>query len=131
MIRIVRLHHYSVLVQDLQRALDFYTGLLGLRVNQSRPQLGYPGAWLDVGDCQIHLMQLPVSPTNNQPVPHGGRDRHIALEVVEIEALKMALEHAAIPYTVSKSGRQALFCRDPDGNAIEFLMPPASSKDSG
>ncbi|MGR9099900.1 MAG: VOC family protein, partial [Gammaproteobacteria bacterium] len=27
-------------------------------------------------------------------------------------------------YTLSKSGRQALFCRDPDGNALEILELP-------
>lgn len=26
-----------------------------------------------------------------------------------------------IPYTRSRSGRTALFCRDPDGNALEFI----------
>ncbi|MEE8429299.1 MAG: glyoxalase, partial [Gammaproteobacteria bacterium] len=30
------------------------------------------------------------------------------------------LESAGIPYNQSRSGRQALFCRDPDGNALEF-----------
>ena len=35
-------------------------------------------------------------------------------------ALETALECAGISYTRSRSGRQALFCRDPDGNALEF-----------
>jgi len=34
--------------------------------------------------------------------------------------VRAALEKAGVPYSMSKSGRAALFCRDPDGNAIEF-----------
>jgi len=29
-----------------------------------------------------------------------------------------------VPYTLSRSGRRALFCRDPDGNAIELVEVP-------
>ena len=32
-----------------------------------------------------------------------------------------ALEAKKISFTLSKSGRKALFCRDPDGNAIEVI----------
>ncbi len=32
-----------------------------------------------------------------------------------------SLEAAEIPFTLSSSGRRALFCRDFDGNAFEFV----------
>ena len=35
-----------------------------------------------------------------------------------------ALADAGVVYTMSKSGRAALFCRDPDGNGIEFMETP-------
>jgi catechol 2,3-dioxygenase-like lactoylglutathione lyase family enzyme len=53
---------------------------------------------------------------------HGGRDRHIALAVDDLAAVKAALEAAGVPYTPSRSGRAALFCRDPDRNALEFVQ---------
>jgi glyoxylase I family protein len=31
------------------------------------------------------------------------------------------LNQAGVTYTLSQSGRRALFCRDPDGNALEFI----------
>jgi glyoxylase I family protein len=31
------------------------------------------------------------------------------------------LEKAEIKFTRSKSGRRAMFCRDPDANALEFI----------
>jgi glyoxylase I family protein len=37
------------------------------------------------------------------------------------EALKARLEAAGVSYTLSRSGRRALFVRDPDGNALELM----------
>lgn len=111
----------SLVVSDTQRALAFYRDLLGLEVDGRRPDLGYPGAWLQVGEYQIHLLQLPnPDPVEGRP-EHGGRDRHLALRITDIEGVKRALTTAGIAYTTSRSGRQALFCRDPDGNALELI----------
>lgn len=117
----VQLHHVSILVKDTARALAFYEGLLGLPVNPDRPDLGYPGAWLQLGEAQIHLLELPdPDPAEGRPA-HGGRDRHFALTVPDLERIARALEQAGIPFTRSRSGRRALFCRDPDGNAVELI----------
>lgn len=113
--------HASVIVADTQRALWFYRDVLGLQVNPDRPDLGYPGAWLDVGSQQIHLLELPnPDPTSGRPL-HGGRDRHTAFAVDDFDAVRAALDRAEVSYTSSKSGRQALFCRDPDGNTLELI----------
>lgn len=120
-VKISQLLHASILVQDIAQALRFYVGILGLVIDESRPDLGYPGAWLQLGAQQLHLLQLPnPDPTHNRPA-HGGRDRHIAVAINSIEALQQTLDAAQITYTKSKSGRRALFCRDPDGNALEFI----------
>lgn len=113
--------HASLVVSSTQRSLEFYCDVLGLPVDKQRPNLGYPGAWLQVGAQQIHLLELPnPDPVESRP-EHGGRDRHIALSVNSIDELKNVLTDNRIPYTQSKSGRRALFIRDPDGNALEFI----------
>lgn len=118
---ILRVHHASLIVADTARSLRFYRDLLGLAVDAARPDLGYPGAWLWVGDQQIHLLELPnPDPVADRPA-HGGRDRHLALLVEDLEALAQALEAAGVACTRSRSGRAALFCRDPDGNALELI----------
>jgi glyoxylase I family protein len=53
------IHHATLLVSDMPLAIAFYRDLLGLSVDPKRPDLGFPGAWLQVGGQQIHLMQLP------------------------------------------------------------------------
>lgn len=116
--------HATVIVADLEKSLYFYCGLLGLEVNPNRPDLGYPGVWLDVGEQQLHLMQLPnPDPVAGRP-EHGGRDRHIAFAVANLEELCQRLDDAGAAYTRSNSGRTAMFCRDPDGNALEFIEAP-------
>jgi len=66
------------------------------------------------------LLQLQnPDPVTGRP-EHGRRDRHIAFSVTELEGLHLAREQAGIPYTWTRSGRQAIFCREPDGNLLEF-----------
>lgn len=118
---IISLHHVSVLVSETDRSLRFYRDTLGLDVAPTRPDLGYPGAWLWIGDQQLHLLELPnPDPVTGRPA-HGGRDRHCAFTIRSLDALRARLDASAVAYTLSKSGRRALFCRDPDGNALEFI----------
>lgn len=119
--QILELHHASILVADTERSLRFYRDILGLAVIPERPDLGYPGAWLRVGRGQIHLLELPSpDPVQGRP-SHGGRDRHLAMTVSDLGPLTACLEAAQVGYTLSRSGRRALFCRDPDGNALELI----------
>jgi len=113
--------HCSLIVADTAKALEFYTGILGLQVDASRPDLGYPGAWLQLGSGQIHLLEVPNPDSVDNRPAHGGRDHHVALQVSNLDKLILRLEQAGITYSKSKSGRAALFCRDFDGNAIELL----------
>ncbi len=121
MSRFVELHHASLLVADLSRALHFYVDVLGMEVDETRPTMGFNGAWLKVGSQQLHLLELPnPDPVSGRPA-HPGRDRHTALLVSGLEELVERLERAAVNFTHSRSGRKAVFCRDPDGNAVELI----------
>ncbi|WP_022949579.1 VOC family protein [Methylohalobius crimeensis] len=115
------LHHASILVSDTQKSLEFYCGVLGMTQTE-RPDLPFPGAWLQIAEHQqIHLLELPSPDSTSGRPEHGGRDRHFALIVPDLEAIRRRLDDAGIFYSMSKSGRRALFCRDPDANAVEFI----------
>lgn len=123
--RILALHHVSIIVSDTATALGFYRDLLGLDVDDSRPDLGYPGAWLHINAAQqIHLLEVPNPESGLIRPAHGGRDRHLALWCDDLDQLAQRLKTANIAYSRSKSGRQALFCRDPDDNAVEIMQHP-------
>ncbi|KAK4257824.1 hypothetical protein QN277_007360 [Acacia crassicarpa] len=124
---VVSVHHVGILCENLERSLDFYQNVLGLKINEARPhdKLPYRGAWLWVGSEMIHLMELPnPDPLTGRP-EHGGRDRHTCIAIRDVSKLKIILDEAGIPYTLSKSGRPAIFTRDPDTNALEFTQVDA------
>lgn len=120
--KVVGILHATVISADLDRSRAFYEGILELNPRADRPNMSFDGIWYDVGPRQqIHLMRL-ANPDAGVPRPeHGGRDRHTALAVEDVDGLRIKLEAAGIPYTRSQSGRPVIFCRDPDQNALEFI----------
>jgi len=119
---ITALLHAGLLVSDLVRSKIFYESVLGLTPYPHRPALPYPGEWYELGGGQqLHLMNLPNPDAASVRPEHGGRDHHIALAVTNMAELKSRLDAAGVTYTASKSGRVALFCRDPDLNTLEFI----------
>ena len=126
MIRVTAFSHVSVVVGDTTRALAFYHGVLGLPVSRHRPSLSVAGAWLELGQGQqLHLLEC-AGAGRDAAERHAGRDYHFALAVAGVDAAIAALEAAGIGFTLSRSGRRALFCSDPDGNAIELVEQAAA-----
>ncbi len=122
-INILSLNHASFIVADTEKALGFYRDILGLK-QIDRPDLGFPGAWLQLGTQQIHLLELDnPDPKEGRPM-HGGRDRHIALNALALAPIQEALDKSGVVYTMSISGRRALFCRDYDANTVEIIEQP-------
>lgn len=111
--------HHAVIISDLDKSRHFYGDILGLEEDTRRPEMSFEGLWFKVGAQSIHCLLLKnPDPVEDRP-EHGGRDRHVCLMGLDINALSEQLEQHYIDYTRSKSGRRAIFFRDPDGNAIE------------
>lgn len=115
--------HATFLTADLAKSRVFYEDVLGLQSDPNRPTMSFDGVWYDVAPSQqIHLMLLPNPEAGLQRPAHGGRDRHVAFAASDLVKLVERLGQAGIAYTLSSSGRRALFCRDPDGNTLEFIV---------
>jgi len=122
------IHHASLIVTDCDISLSFYVEILGLKVDPDRPNLGYPGAWLVIGNHnkqQLHLMEFPElaakQKADRNRQAHPGHGPHLALAVEDLSVIQTRLEQEHIEYSLSRSGRLALFCADPDGNTIELI----------
>ena len=117
------LHHCGVLVCDAELARRFYIDVFGFSDESfMRPTtLPYPGAFLKCGSSQIHLMQLSNPDADSSRPSYVGRDRHIAISLRSIDSLRRRLDRHGIEYSLSSSGRRALFCRDADQNGYEFV----------
>jgi len=121
-VAVLSIHHVSLVVANTRQSIAFYRDLLGLEVCDGRPELGFPGAWLKIGEQQIHLLEVPnPDPVDNRP-EHGGRDRHLAMAVDNLAEIENLLQLKGIAVSKSRSGRAALFCRDPDGNGVELIQ---------
>ena len=112
---ILGVHHVSINVTDVDAALAFYTGPLGLRVRADRPDFGFGGAWLDAGDQQIHLIEAPTPQNLGQ---------HLALRVADLEATVAELRSHGIDVTDPSPVGPGLqsFLTDPSNNAVELYQ---------
>ena len=55
------IHHVSINVKDVDAAIEFYVGVLNLEL-LTRPDLGFPGAWIQAGGQEIHLLGIDSGP---------------------------------------------------------------------
>jgi len=117
----MKIAHIALLVSDLERAAQFYEQVLDLQ-RIERAKLAFDGIWYGLeGGQEIHLMLLDNPYQDCIKPQHGGRDNHVAMQTDDLVLITARLDSYAIPYSMSKSGRAALFCRDPDGNTIELF----------
>jgi len=112
-----KLLHASMLISDLERSRRFYNGVLGLK-EKPRPAFDFPGAWYDLGECELHLIvtRETLPPAEARP----SRDFHVSFLIDDYEATKRALLNAGVPFREGSSGLAQIFVRDPDGNLIEL-----------
>ena len=115
--------HHSVISSNLEKSKVFFLDVLGLEIAPGRPPLPYDGAWFKMGKHgqTLHCLCVPDPDLGAQRPAHGGLDRHVAIKITDLQPLIARLEHYGVAYSKSKSGRNAIFLRDPDGNAIEVI----------
>ncbi len=119
----VRIGHVHLKVADLQRALDFYHGVLGLRVTQ---RYGSNAAFMAAGDYHHHIAVNTWESLGGSPPPPGATGLfHTAILYPTRAALAGALRRVlaagieldgASDHGVS----EALYLRDPDQNGVEL-----------
>lgn len=115
------IHHISMIVSDIEQSKIFYCDVLKLEIDPNRPKMSSEGLWLNINEQQqIHLLLTDDPYKSVQRPEHAGLDRHVALKVKNFDDMKKHLKENGIAYTLSKSGRKALFCHDPDKNTLEI-----------
>jgi len=111
--RPLAVHHVSINVPDVDRAVAFYTGVLGGSVREDRPDFGFSGAWIDIGGNQLHLLEAAV--------PHA-LGQHFAIQVDDLDDVVAELRAGGIDIADASPvgpGRQT-FVADPAGNTVEL-----------
>ena len=125
----VSIGHVHLKVADLERAVHFYSGVLGFEVTQ---RYGSQAAFLSAGGYHHHIGLNTWESRGGQPPPPGTTGLyHVAVLYPTRAALADALRRltaAGIPLDgASDHGvSEALYLRDPDGNGVELYRdrPP-------
>jgi catechol 2,3-dioxygenase-like lactoylglutathione lyase family enzyme len=112
-------HHVSINVTNVDVALDFYVGVLGLRARSDRPDFGFGGAWLDAGGQQVHLIEGEVPKGNGE---------HFAILVGDLDATITELRGRGIKVSDASpvGANLQAFLTDPAGNLVELHQASAN-----
>lgn len=116
---IVGMNHFTILAEDRQQTMDFYTGLLGL-TEGPRPDMGFPGAWLYAGGSHAVLHIVFGRPL---PAQRAGVIDHIAFSATGLAAVKSRLDAHGLSYDLRRlpgGSSWQLFCFDPNGARVEL-----------
>ena len=115
-----RVDHVSFAVRDLARSLEFYRGVLGLEL-APRPDLGIPGAWLQAGDAQVHLIEVPGDfDAGTPPAALNPAAGHAAFGIDDYETALAKLRSHDLDVLALGATSGQMWVRDPDGNIIEL-----------
>jgi catechol 2,3-dioxygenase len=119
----VEIGHVHLKVADLQRALDFYMGVLGFALQQ---KYGTQAAFISAGGYHHHIgLNTWESKDGKPPAPGTTGLYHFAIRYPTRAALADALRRlieAEYPLTgASDHGvSEAIYLTDPDGNGLEL-----------
>lgn len=119
----VRIGHVHLKVADLDRALDFYHGVLGLEITQ---RFGGQAAFLSAGGYHHHLgLNTWESAGGKPPAPGTTGLYHVAIlyptRALLADALRRVLAAGIELDGASDHGvSEALYLRDPDDNGVEL-----------
>lgn len=139
-------HHIGITVPDLDRAIEFYNGVLGLDfVNEPSPvfddpalgvAVGVPGGGLRqvslaLGEAVVELLEYTQPPAPNEsPLPQNGLGaQHLAFQVDDAEATKRELEAKGVEFLSEVNvvdegvlaGWRWVYFRDPFGISLELV----------
>lgn len=124
-----RMLHTMLRVRDLQRSLDFYVGILGMRVLRRREDVPGQYTLLFVGyedESQGAVLELTHN-WDGRDYALGTAYGHVALGVDDLQQAVQALAGAGVPITrppgplAGDPGEQIAFIEDPDGYRIELI----------
>lgn len=123
-----RIGHVHLKVADLDRAIAFYSGVLGFELQQ---KYGTQAAFLSAGGYHHHIGLNTWESRNGTPPPPGHTGLyHTAFLYPDRASLGDALRRvvqAGIPLDgASDHGvSEAIYLRDPDGNGVELYRDRA------
>lgn len=121
------LDYAGIRVQQLDRALNFYTGALGL-LEIRRGTMDHGGVWVLLEDRlsrqRLELNWYPAGSKYATPWKEGEELDHLGIRTQDIEGLARRLTEAGateLERVVEDGSVEIVFLRDPDGITLELI----------
>ena len=124
----MRLEHLNLVVEDIEKSLEFYRAAFPhwrVRSEGKSDWYGKPRRWLHFGDDYNYLAFADNGVGNNRNLKgHDSGLAHFCFETNDIASLIMRLEKAG--FVISNTGavnqfRKNVYFIDPDGFEVEFV----------
>jgi len=143
LVMVKAIRHFGIVVSDMERSLQFYRDLLGLKVEKTAEESGeYIDNMLSLPNVRVTTVKLSAEsgstlvellnfksysqkrPGKRQVYSLG--PSHIAFTVDDLDALYRRLSQAGIyfnapPQLSPDDYAKVTFCHDPDGNLVELV----------
>ena len=119
----VRIGHVHLKVADLERAVKFYSGVLGLKITQ---RYGDGAVFLAAGDYHHHIALNTWESLGGSPPPPGTTGLyHTAIVYPTRAALAEAFRrvlaaHVPLDGAADHGVSESIYLRDPDDNGVEL-----------
>ncbi|MCY4242846.1 MAG: lactoylglutathione lyase [Rhodobacter sp.] len=121
--------HTMLRVRDLEKSIEFYTGLLGMKLlrRMDFPDGKFTLAFIGYGSEETHtVLELTYNHDQAKPYDLGDGYGHIALGVRDIHGVCAALERAGAniprkPGPMMHGTTEIAFIEDPDGYRVELI----------
>jgi lactoylglutathione lyase len=123
--------HTSIRTSNMDKSIDFYTRLLGLKLLNRReiPQNNAEIAFLQDPEAKGSTLELTFYRKQKKFVQADYEDRlfdHLAFQVKNINTTLSAMRNERVtitdePFRLSPSGPLIAFVEDPDGTLIELI----------
>jgi catechol 2,3-dioxygenase-like lactoylglutathione lyase family enzyme len=116
------MHHVALNVNHMQPCLDFYVGLLGMRIEWQPDE---NDVYLTSGTDNLALHRASQQPQGAQHLDHIG---FIIGSPDEVDAwhdylVDNGVEIVKAPRT-HRDGARSFYCKDPDGNVVQMIFHP-------
>ncbi|HYE89441.1 MAG TPA: VOC family protein [Terriglobales bacterium] len=122
-----QLNHVSITVTDVEKAREFYSGVLGF-TEIPRPAFNFPGIWYSLGgDLSLHIIlndQLVRPAVEREKII--ARYAHFAVWTDDCDETARKIGELGLTtrdVISGPTGLRQVFVKDPDGNMVEFIGP--------
>ncbi len=119
---ILGVRHAVLKVRDLEKAKQFYCGVLGMKIGKEDPERGM---FLRFGDYHHDIAIFKTGPDAEPPKDNQVGLVHLALIVDSLDTVKAWYEHCKamgvkIDHTTNHMITSSFYIKDPEGNTLEI-----------